>query len=238
MPSHASCAAADLYDQRMPLLAIVRHGQASFGTDDYDRLSGLGRIQAERTATALSAAGLDVSRIISGSLRRQQDTATALADAYGLTPSVDERWNEYAADPVLEHHSSSAQRLEHPSSADALPTSPREFQAVLERALEDWVSAGADSPTPETWPQFHDRVRAALEAAGTAGPGTTVVVSSGGVIGAIAVGLLGVDPVSFPRLNRVTINCGITRVIFGSAGKTLVSFNEQGHLAVNERTYR
>jgi broad specificity phosphatase PhoE len=222
----------------MPLLAIVRHGQASFGTDDYDRLSGLGRRQAEQTASALSAAGLEASRVISGSLRRQQDTADAIADAYGLTPTVDERWNEYDADPVLEHHSSSPQRLEHPQDAEATPSSPREFQAVLEKALEAWVRAGTDSPTPETWPAFHDRVHGALQAAGTAGAGTTVVVSSGGVISALAVGLLGVDPVSFPRLNRVTINCGITRVIFGSAGVTLVSFNEQGHLSVGERTYR
>ena len=221
----------------MPLLAIVRHGQASFGTDDYDRLSGLGRSQAETTAAALSAAGLDVARIVSGSLRRQRDTASAIATAYGLTPTVDERWNEYDADSVLDHHSPSFQRLEHPDS-EATPTSPREFQAVLERALTEWVRAGADSRTAETWPAFNVRVGEALQAAGTAGAGTTVVVSSGGVLGAVAAALLGVDPVSFPRLNRVTINCGITRVIFGSTGTTLVSFNEQGHLQVGERTYR
>ena len=82
------------------------------------------------------------------------------------------------------------------------------------------------------------QLREALGAAGEASAGTTVVVSSGGVIGALAVALIGVDPISFPRLNRVTINCGITRVIIGSAGTTLVSFNEQGHLSVGERTYR
>jgi broad specificity phosphatase PhoE len=222
----------------MPLLAIVRHGQASFGTEDYDRLSGLGRSQAETTAAALSAAGVSAARLITGSLRRQQDTADALADAFGLSPTVDERWNGYDADAVLDAYSDSPLRLEHPHGAAATPTSPREFQAVLEPALTKWVSAGADSPTAETWPAFNERIGAALQAAGTAGAGTTVVVSSGGVIGALAVALLGVDPVSFPRLNRVTINCGITRVIFGSAGTTLVSFNEQGHLQVGERTYR
>ena len=108
---------------------------------------------------------------------------------------------------------------------------------MLELALEAWVRAGADSPTPETWPAFNERVTSALQAAGSAGPGTTVVVSSGGVIGALAVSLIGVDPVSFPRLNRVTINCGITRVIVGSAGTTLVSFNEQGHLQGGMLTY-
>lgn len=222
----------------MPLLVIVRHGQASFGSSDYDVLSAVGRQQAQMTAAALSAAGLDAARIISGSLRRQRDTAEAIADVYGLFPTVDERWNEYDADAVLAHHSDSAQRLEHPADGAAAPTSPREFQQVLERALEAWVRAGDDSPTAETWPAFNARVNGALQAAGSAGPGTTVVVSSGGVIGALAVSLIGVDPLSFPRLNRVTINCGVTRVIVGSSGTTLVSFNEQGHLQGGMLTYR
>jgi broad specificity phosphatase PhoE len=222
----------------MPLLVIVRHGQASFGSDDYDVLSPLGRQQAQATAAALSAAGLDAARIISGSLRRQRDTADAIADAYGITPTVDERWNEYDADLVLATHSDSAQRLERPGGPDAMPTSPRAFQAVLERALEAWVRAGDGSATPETWTAFHARVTEALAAAGSASAGTTVIVSSGGVISALAVNLIGVDPVSFPRLNRVTINCGVTRVIVGSSGTTLVSFNEQGHLRGGMLTYR
>jgi broad specificity phosphatase PhoE len=222
----------------MPLLVIVRHGQASFGSADYDVLSPVGRQQAQSTATALSAAGLDAARIITGSLRRQRDTANAIGDATGLSPTVDERWNEYDADPVLAHHSTSAQRLEHPSGPDAAPSSPRAFQRVLEGALESWVRAGEDSATAETWPAFNRRVTAALDAAGGAGSGTTVIVSSGGVISALAVSLIGVDPISFPRLNRVTINCGVTRVIVGSAGTTLVSFNEQGHLTGGMLTYR
>ena len=222
----------------MPLLVIVRHGQASFGSEDYDVLSPVGRQQAQATADALPAAGLDAARIITGSLRRQRDTAEAIGDAYGLIPTVDERWNEYDTDSVLAAHSDSAQRLDHPTGPDAVPSSPREFQAVLERALEAWVRAGEDSPGRETWPAFNERINAALQTAGTSGAGTTVVVSSGGVIGALAVSLIGVDPVSFPRLNRVTINCGVTRVILGSAGTTLVSFNEQGHLSVGLRTYR
>jgi len=222
----------------MPLLVIVRHGQASFGSADYDVLSPVGRQQAHQTANALKAAGLEATRVITGSLRRQRDTAEAIGDAYGLSPMVDERWNEYDADAVLAHHSDTPQRLEHPESPAETPSSPREFQRVLERALEAWILAGEDSPTPETWPAFNARIGAALNDAGDASAGTSVIVSSGGVIGALAVRLIGVDPISFPRLNRVTINCGITRVIVGSAGTTLVSFNEQGHLTTGMRTYR
>ena len=226
------------YAARMPLLVIVRHGQASFGSADYDVLSPVGRQQALQTASALRAAGLEAAHVVTGSLRRQRHTAEAIGDAFGLSPTVDDRWNEYDADAVLAHHSDSAQRLEHPEGPSAAPQSPREFQRVLERALEAWIKAGDDSPSPETWPAFNARVGEALKAAGGASAGTTVIVSSGGVIGAIAVALIGVDPISFPRLNRVTINCGITRVITGSTGTTLVSFNEQGHLTTGMRTYR
>ncbi len=219
----------------MPLLVILRHGQASFGSADYDVLSPVGRQQSLQTAGALRAAGVEAARVITGSLRRQRDTADALGDAYGLSPTVDDRWNEYDADSVLAHHSDTAQRLEHP---DVPMDSPREFQRVLERALERWITAGPDSPTAETWPAFNARVGAALQGAAGAGPGTTMIVSSGGVIGALAVSLIGVDPITFPRLNRVTINCGVTRVIVGSAGATLASFNEQGHLTTGMRTYR
>lgn len=222
----------------MPLLVIVRHGQASFGSADYDVLSPVGRQQALQTAGALKAAGLEAAHVLTGSLRRQRDTADAIGDAFGLSPTVDDRWNEYDADAVLAHHSDSPQRLEHPDGPSAAPQSPREFQRVLEGALDGWIKAGEDSPAQETWPAFNARIGQALHDAGAASAGTTVIVSSGGVIGALAVTLIGVDPVSFPRLNRVTINCGITRVIVGSSGATLVSFNEQGHLTTGMRTYR
>jgi broad specificity phosphatase PhoE len=222
----------------MPLLVIVRHGQASFGSADYDVLSPVGRQQALQTAGALRGAGVEAAHILTGSLRRQQHTAAALGDAFGLSPTIDERWNEYDADSVLAHHSDSDQRLEHPQGPAEIPSSPREFQQLLEPALEAWITAGEDTPSSESWPAFNCRIGAALQEAGTAHSGTTVIVTSGGVIGALTVALIGVDPISFPRLNRVTINCGITRVIIGSAGTTLVSFNEQGHLTTGMRTYR
>ena len=222
----------------MPLLLIVRHGQASFGAADYDALSALGVRQAQRTAAALQAAGIPVARVISGSLRRQRDTASAIARAYGLTASVDAGWDEYDADPILVEHSPSAQRLEHPSDPGAAPSSPRAFQAVLETALEGWIAAGEDSPAPETWPAFSGRVTAALAAAGASGPGTTVVCSSGGSIAAVCVALAGREPRGFVAFNRVCVNCGISRIVVGRGGTNLLSFNEHQHLAPEDITYR
>jgi hypothetical protein len=56
------------------------------------------------------------------------------------------------------------------------------------------------------------------------------VSTSGGVIAALCVGLLGVAPAAFVALNRVTVNAGVTKVVRGRGGTTLVSFNEHAHL--------
>lgn len=228
----------------MGLLLIVRHGQASFGASDYDRLSDLGRRQARLTAEALTAARGPVTRVICGSLRRQHDTAEAIAAAWGLPVTRDARWDEYLADPILAHHSGTDQRLEHPAGAAAAPSDPRAFQSMLEGALRSWMAAGRRTRADESWPAFDGRVAAALADAGDAAAAartTTVVVSSAGTIAALCARLLGTepaDPAAFLALNRVAVNCGITRVVAGASGTTLVAFNEQQHLPREALTYR
>jgi broad specificity phosphatase PhoE len=58
---------------------LIRHGQASFGADDYDVLSPIGIRQAEVVGAHLAQLGTRLDRSLSGDLRRQQHTAnTAL----------------------------------------------------------------------------------------------------------------------------------------------------------------
>ena len=222
---------------RVPQLILVRHGQASFGAADYDVLSELGARQAQLTTDALRAAGTEVTRVLSGALRRQRDTAQPIAAAYGLTAEVDGRLDEYDADAILAHHAHSEIRLEE-RGPDAPALDRQAFQAVLELALDEWIEAGPSSPTDESFPAFAERVIAVLADA-SAGRGTTVLVSSGGVLAAVAVSLLAAGSArTFQALNRVSVNCGISRVIVGAGGTNLVSFNEQQHLGRAEITYR
>ncbi|SMY01194.1 hypothetical protein [Brevibacterium aurantiacum] len=39
-------------------------------------------------------------------------------------------------------------------------------------------------------------------------------------------------------LNRVTVNSGVTEIITGSRGTSLISFNEHNHLPLDQVTYR
>jgi broad specificity phosphatase PhoE len=212
----------------MPTVLLVRHGQASFGGEDYDVLSARGRSQAQRLAAELARRGARYDRVVSGSLARQRDTAAALGEYV-----VDPRWDEYDADDILAHHSASVVRLER---RGAVALSPREFQDVLEEALLAWVAAGDASPAAETWPAFAARVAAALDAAAER---PTVVSTSGGAIAAVCVALLGVAPATIVTLNRVMVNASVTKVVRGRSGTTLVSFNEHAHLEADGLvTYR
>ena len=212
----------------MPTLLLVRHAQGSFGGADYDVLSERGLEQAATLADDLEAREVNVTRVLAGSLARQRDTAAPVAERFGREIEVDPRWNEYESEEIIASHAS-------PSLFEG---TQREFQALLDAALVEWVTQADGS-----WPAFRERVRAAFdELAGALESGETALVStSGGPIAAVGVALLGLPPEGFVALNRVAVNAGVTKVVTGAAGATLVSFNEHAYLERQSRsllTYR
>jgi broad specificity phosphatase PhoE len=226
----------------MPSILLVRHAQASFGGENYDVLSDHGRVQVRALADDLARRGVKIDVVVAGDLARQRDTAAPIAEAAGVEMVIDPRWNEYATADVLANHSDSDVREERRPRDDAPPISSREFQAILERALHDWIAAGAEGPADEPWTAFAGRVESALrDLAGRLESGSTALVcTSGGPLAAVCVALLELSADAFVRFNRVTVNTGITKVVTGRGGTTLVSFNEHAHLEQGESlvTYR
>jgi broad specificity phosphatase PhoE len=224
----------------MPSILLVRHGQASYGADDYDVLSEVGWRQAEVLAEDHARRGIQPDLVVSGGLRRQRGTAEVLARATGAEVEIDAGWDEYDADDILRHHAATGARLEG-TGGGAIPS--RDFQHLLDGALTRWIEAERTGTAKEPWSAFDARVRAALAAVTgrlTSGQ-TAVVVSSGGAIGGICAALMGMPPTGLVAFNRVAINTGVARLVCGRQGTTLVSFNEQGHLDGQDpslRTYR
>ena len=211
----------------MPTVYLIRHAQGSFGSEDYDVLSDQGHKQVAALADGLRARGAgSPARVVSGSLRRQRDTAAAL----GVDVTTDPRWNEYHDRDILQHHGEIPAGLEHHPGDP--PLSSREFQAILNGALGDWIAAGAEGPCSETWPAFRARALDALEelAESLRSGETALVVSSGGVIGAVTAALLGLPDQALIAFNHASINTGVTKLAFGRSGVTVISFNEHGHL--------
>lgn len=226
----------------MGIVLLVRHGQASFGAEDYDVLSDAGVTQGLTLGHALDDAGIEPALVLSGSLRRQRETAEVVVKAAGWSVPMesDARWDEFDHLQVVETYA---------KAAGGIPiefADPRDFQILFERSTGRWVSENYDDEYDETFAAFTQRVRAALaEACRAADTGkTVVVVSSGGVIAAAAAMLTAVSDrphklaAPWQRLNAVMVNTSVTRVVVGSTGARLLTFNEHSHLKGDEITYR
>ena len=86
---------------------LIRHAQASWGAEDYDRLSPLGETQAQHLAEWLVAEGDSYTQVIRGDLRRHAqtlDTIEAVFAAAGRplpAMQIDSGWNEFDHVPIL-----------------------------------------------------------------------------------------------------------------------------------------
>jgi broad specificity phosphatase PhoE len=209
----------------MGQVLVVRHGQASFGAEDYDVLSETGEEQARRLGESM--ADLRPDLVVHGSLRRQRGTARIMAEAAGWSAGLqeDERWNE------LDQFAQFASIEAMPDESDAAT-----FQRWYEAAMGRWSAGEHDDDYSESYAGFHDRAAAALDAVAAAG--TVVAVSSGGPISALVTRLLDGGPATYARLLPTTVNTGVTRIVSGRRGLTLVSYNEHSHLDGDLLTYR
>lgn len=212
---------------------MVRHGQASFGTDDYDRLSPRGKEQSQALGAHLKRQGTIPDRIITGDMKRQRQTAQGAIEAaeWNITTDIDQGWDEFNATDLIEAY---------PQDDPNAKTDSRAFQRLLEKASARWASGDHDADYLETFPAFTQRVDTALDqaVAGLGSGQSAIVVSSSGAIAWAAARLLNGGFDQWLALNRVTINSGVTKIVSGSAGTTIVSFNDHGHLPQSWVTYR
>ena len=82
----------------MSELILIRHGQASFGEDNYDKLSKLGRRQANRLGQHWLAAGLAVDQVFAGPRDRHLDTARLTGE---VLRSHGQSWPETVVAEIL-----------------------------------------------------------------------------------------------------------------------------------------
>ena len=154
----------------MGVVLLVRHGQASFGADDYDVLSETGWEQSRLLGAWLSERKVTPDAVLRGDMRRHRETAEGMAAGGGWATDieVDAGWNEFDHLAVVE----TLQR----SGAAAFPADleldrdldRREFQRVFELAVTRWTGGEYDGEYPESYVAFVARVRAALDRACTA----------------------------------------------------------------------
>ncbi|HEY1029516.1 MAG TPA: histidine phosphatase family protein [Pseudomonas sp.] len=220
----------------MGSIYLIRHGQASFGADDYDVLSPIGVRQAEVLGEHLDQLGIVLDRCISGSLQRQQHTANAALQRMSAVPAleIDAAFNEFDADAVI--------RTLLP---DLLPEEPEalhvlrngaqnraEFQRLFARLIQRWISGEHDKPGLQSWQAYVEQVagglRRILEQAHN--KQNVAVFTSGGTITALLRLITGVPSQKAFELNWQIVNTSLSQLKFRGSEVSLASFNSHVHL--------
>ncbi len=230
----------------MSQLILVRHGQAAFLTDDYDRLSPLGEEQSRLLGEFWTKRDVTFDAVFTGPRKRQRDTGRIVCEQYnqaGLAmPELIElpEFDEYDADGIMQkllpqliaqdERFGQLNETFRQSASDA--DKRRNFQKLFEAVTAKWLRGAVLSPDVESFRAFHARVRRGLERATKDAPsGSRVAVfSSGGAISvSVQLAAQAVEAMVIEFNWRIR-NCALNEFVFSKDRLTLDSFNAIPHL--------
>lgn len=225
----------------MASIYLIRHGQASFDKDDYDQLSELGFVQANRLGKYLNSKLDSVDMVIAGAMRRHQETAQAtlaqLTDHEVEEIVTQSCWNEFDHENVMatfnpEWSNSKVFRQYIYSQKDPEKT----FIKLFHQAVGRWVS-NQYFDYKENWPQFKQRIDSGFDKLleKTSAKANILVFTSGGPISYLSQKLLDIPETNLLKTNKTLVNCGVTKIVTGKQ-LFLSSLNE--HSAFEYNNYR
>lgn len=223
----------------MGQIYLVRHGQASFGSSNYDRLSDLGTEQARLLGEWFANSEQIFHRVVMGDLKRHRQTAEACMARLPKASLADTEWttdpgfNEYEHHEVLvKHHPAFEDPQEVKNFLASHPKARHAFQEIFAAAMVRWMNGEHDREYSESWPAFRKRCVAALERLlESADKSQNIVVfTSGGTIATVCQHLLGLGDRQVAELNWTLVNCAVTKLLYQPGRVTLSYLNNYAHL--------
>ena len=204
----------------MAELLVIRHGQASFGAQNYDVLSDLGHRQSAAAGDALRAAGWVPDRLITGTLLRQRETLKSMG--FDQAPEEHAGLNEY------DFHDLLTARFDGVVPEPVTQDRKVHFRTLRETIL-DWQLGGCKGAR-ESWLDFAGRVEDARKFAIETDARRVLVISSGGPIGQLTATALNAPVAQMMTLNLQVKNTSMTKFIFSNSAFFLHEFNSTPHL--------
>jgi broad specificity phosphatase PhoE len=209
-------------------LYLVRHGQASFGADDYDQLSALGRRQAVRLGAYWRERGMRFDAVITGTLKRHRQTWEGIAEGLGLEAQDVRPWpglDEYDSEAVIA--TIHPEKLQKPDT----PELYRHHFRLLRDGLGAWMAGRTAPAGMPSYADFLAGVTTALDHVRAEHHGAKVlVVSSGGPISTAVGHVLGTPPETTIELNMRIRNTAVTEFVFTPKRHMLLTYNTLPHL--------
>lgn len=220
----------------MAVVYLIRHGQASFGKEDYDVLSPLGETQARVLGGILQDRIDAAPLIVSGTMKRHIQTMdlTGLSADPGVETLQSSDWNEYDHQEILGKLDSQLATATGTREALQKTSNPKtEFARFFSRATARWQSGEFDKDYSETWQDFKARVdrgmRSVLEQMQQNRQKNAYVFTSGGPISAIAQHLLGLADDQLLSINWTLANCGLSKIVSSQSRTFLSTLNDHSH---------
>lgn len=227
----------------MSEIFFIRHGQASFGSENYDRLSENGVLQAQILGEHLAALAMEFDGIYWGTMERQEKTAQEMTHAFlrkgRLVPEtvIDDAFNEYDSHAIWDAQVKMMLR-DDPTLLDELKQNSNQkkaFQNVFSKVMTRWISGEFDLPGIVPWKGFQHRVvqgvKRLVETCGSAS--RIAVFSSGGPISVVVQNALDLSDGKAMELSWQIMNASITRIKYNRHQISLASFNEVSHLELH-----
>ena len=218
----------------MGTLYLVRHGQASFGAENYDKLSELGTRQCTALGAWMHECGLVFEGVMRGSLVRQRQSLAAIATQLAGLPEETE-WpclNEYDSHALIQ---TVLHTLKEPLPPESTPEGYRAHFRLLRQALQGWMEGRTQPLGMPTWQGWLEGVANALDHVRRHHAGDVLVVSSGGPIATAVAQVLGAPGEAMVELNLRMRNSSVTEFAFTPKRHVLVSYNALPHLQHPER---
>ncbi|MBT0587330.1 histidine phosphatase family protein [Alteromonas oceanisediminis] len=222
----------------MTEIILVRHGQASFGKTNYDKLSELGAQQAHCLGQFWADNEFTFDALWRGDMVRHEETAHGILLGLSTSPEgklVADGVNDVAVHSGLNEFDfqavADAYLTIHPDDKPASGAEPAAFYRLLRKSMRAW-SAGelSEHQLPETWQAFQSRVVEVLDQAVASGHKRIVMATSGGAIAMSISHILGADAASMINLNLQIRNTSLTHIFANASGRHLHQFNALPHL--------
>jgi len=211
----------------MGTLYLVRHGQASFGAEDYDQLSELGHRQSVRLGEYFAWKGIHFDAFIAGTLRRHKQTLAGILQGMN-------RAGEHLDWPGLNEYDSEAVIATVHEGKLEKPTSPEMYRhhfRLLRDGLARWMGG---TSMPAGMPAYEDFVAGVTSALDHVRAHhhtrNVLVVSSGGPISTAVGQVLGAPAETTIELNLRIRNTSVTEFVFTPKRHMLLTFNGLPHL--------
>ena len=228
----------------MSILYMVRHGQASLHSDDYDQLSSKGVKQSRHLGLHWAEQKLLFDQVYFGPRRRHRQTMDAVAAVYkehglpwpkpNLLEGLDEHFGQHVMLRALPEMMKSDPTVRDlvarfkEGDRSELP----QYLKLFQKVTRSWVRGELHMPGLEAWHEFRGRIHGALDHLMAAGSGRKKVLAftSGGPIAASMGRALGIDDEKTLELSYIVRNATCAEFLFSQKRFSVLTFNAVPHL--------